>query len=321
MKFRALCVCLFLVGVWFTFTSYGKKDSIPSLDSLYSFSLDHPSEGSRWELLWNCQGQGPCPRLSDYPDLPVSQKWLDSISQGLTALPKYTGLPKDTGLLQYPEGKERLESPHASHALSDYTLIMHDQSGQRRRFRIGRQNPLLQSYYLFEIPSEEGLTKHDGAPRAEFYLLSEDLLQQLSVSQEEILERGIFPDFPSSELIERCVVTPVGKSPIYLEQQAGAWVINGKVADAPFVQGLFKNIKSLQFLALAPSRDNLALFLEIIIQYGIQDGKSKTELIRIFREMGSEEQYYLQPGDKTTLFHLEALPRMMSHITEEMFLR
>ena len=315
MKFRALCVCLFLVGVWFTFTSYGKRDALPSLDSLYSFSLEHPSKGARWELLWDCQEQRPCPRLSDYPDLMVSQKWLDSVSQRLTALPKYTGLR------QYPEGKEPLESAQALHALSDYTLIMHDQSGQRRRFRIGRQNPLLQSYYLFEIPSEEGLTKHDGAPRAEFYLLSEDLLQQLSVSQEEILERGIFPDFPSSELIERCVVTPVGKSSIYLEQQAGAWVINGKVADAPFVQGLFKNIKSLQFLALAPSRDNLALFLEIIIQYGIQDGKSKTELIRIFREMGSEEQYYLQPGDKTTLFHLEALPRMMSHITEEMFLR
>ncbi len=309
MKFRALSVCILLVGMWFAFLLSGKEDSIPTLDSLQSLSLDHPSRGQRWQLLWNCHGQGPCPRLPDYPDLAVSQTWLDSVAQELAALPKYT------------EWEERLDSMHPSHALTDYILTMHDRSDQKRRFRIGRYNPLLDSYYFFEISSEEGLTKRKADQRAPFYLLSENLFQQLSASQEEILERTLFSDLPRSERINRCIVTPVGKSPLQLAQQDGVWTINGKVADAPFIRGLLKSIRSLRFSGLAPSRDNLHLFIEIIIQYGTQNGKSKTELIRIFREMGSQEQYYLQPGDMSTLFHLEALPRMISHISEEMFLR
>lgn len=309
MKFRALCVCIFLVGMCFTFLLSGKEDSIQSIDSLQSLSLDHPSKGQRWQLLWNCKEEGPCPRLSDYPELAVSQTWLDSVAQELAALPKYT------------EWEERLDGMHPSHALTDYVLTMHGQSDQKRRFRIGRYNPLLDAYYFFEISSEEGLTKRKVDQRAPFYLLSEHLFQQLAASQEEILERTLFSDLPSSERIKRCIVTPVGKSPLQLAQQDGVWTINGQVADAPFIRGLFKSIRSLRFSSFAPSRDNLHLFIEIIIQYGTQNGKSKTELIRIFREMGSQEQYYLQPGDMSTLFHLEALPRMISQVTEEMFLR
>ena len=115
MKFRALCVCIFLVGMCFTFLLSGKEDSIQSIDSLQSLSLDHPSKGQRWQLLWNCKEEGPCPRLSDSPELAVSQTWLDSVAQELAALPKYT------------EWEERLDSMHPSHALTDYVLTMHGQ--------------------------------------------------------------------------------------------------------------------------------------------------------------------------------------------------
>lgn len=315
MKFRALSVCILLVGMWFAFIYSGQEESVPSMASLQSLSLAHSSKGLRWQLLWNCEEQMPCPRLSDYPDLTVSQTWLDVVSQELAALPKHTGLPKHT------EREERLDSVPPSHALTDYTLTMHGQSGQTRRFRIGQQNPLLRAYYLFELPMEEARTESDGGQRAQFYLLSENLYQHLTAEQEEILERRLFPDFPSSELINMCVVMPVGKPPIHLQQQDGVWTINDKVADSPFVHGLFKSISSLRFTGFVPPRDNFPLFVEIIIQYATPEGGRKTELLRIFREMGAEEDYYLQPGDTRTLFHLEALPRMMSHITEEMFLR
>lgn len=304
-----------LVGVWCTFLLYGKENPIPSIDSLQSLSLGHPSKGLRWQLRWSCQEQSPCPQLSGYPDLTVSQQWLDSVSHELAALPKHTGLP------QYAKQEERLNSAHPSHALVDYTLTMHDQSDQKRRFRIGRYNPLLQSYYLFEISSEEELAKGEVGQRAQFYLVTENLFQQLAASQEEILERALFPHFPSSELIESCIVMPVGKSPLHLVQQDGVWTINDTVADPPFVEALLKSIKSLRFSGIASSQGNPQSFISIIIQYGTQNTKRKTELIRIFREMGSAEQYYLQPGDNSTLFHLEALPRMISHVTEEMFLR